>query len=82
MFYLMVTALVILFIGVAFIPDGWAREHVWLYIGYWLLCAWVTLSAMLLAIFDILLIRAANRIQRRKTEADLLRATKENRDET
>ncbi len=71
MFYVMVAALVMLFAGV-FISDRWAREHVWLYIGYWLVCAWLTLTGMMLAVFDILLVRAAMRIRRRRMEADLI----------
>ena len=77
MFYIMLVALVMLFVGVAFIPDQWARNHVWLFICYWLVCAWFTVAAMLLAVFDILLIRAGNRIRRRQMEADLLRDPKD-----
>lgn len=71
MFYVMVAALVILFAGV-FIPDQWAREHAWLFIGYWLVCLWLTVTGILLAMFDILMVRAATRIRRRQIEAELL----------
>lgn len=72
MFYIMLAALVMLFLGSVFLSDRWAREHVWLFIGYWFMCAWLTLSAMLLAVLDVLIIRAATRAHRRKIEAEFL----------
>jgi len=80
MFYVMLAALVMLFAGTVFIPDAWAREHVWLFIFYWLACAWLTLTGLLLAAFDILLISAASRIRKRKLEEELLRATGEEKE--
>lgn len=77
MFYIMIVALTMLFVGVAFIPDQWARNHVWLFICYWLVCAWFTVAAMLLAVFDILLIRAADRVRRRQIEREILGKTDE-----
>ena len=72
-FYIMLVALVMLFFGWVFLSEKWAREHVWLFIGYWGICAWFTFSAFLLALFDILLIRAADRAKRRMLEAELVR---------
>jgi hypothetical protein len=72
MFYIMLAALVMLFLGSVFLSDRWAREHVWLFIGYWFVCAWLTLSAMLLAVLDVLIIHAATRAHRRKIEAEFL----------
>ncbi len=72
MFYIMLAALAMLFFGSVFLSDRWAREHVWLFVGYWLVCAWLTLSAMLLAVLDVLIIRAATRAQRRKLESEFL----------
>lgn len=77
MFYVMLAALVMLFAGTVFIPDAWAREHVWLFIFYWLACAWLTLTGLLLAAFDILLISAASRIRKRRLEEELLRGAGE-----
>lgn len=75
MFYILLTALVMLFFGSVFLSEKWARANVWLYIAYWGICAWLTFSALLLAAFDILLIRAANRAKRRLLEAELTRGT-------
>lgn len=73
MFYLMLVALVMLFVGWMALSESWARAHPWLYLGYWAVCAWLTMAAVLLAAFDILIIRAANRAKRRLLEAELVR---------
>ncbi len=72
MFYVMLAALLMLFAGTVFIPDSWARKNAWLYIIYWLLCVWLTVTGLLLAALDILIIRATTRIRKRKLEAELL----------
>lgn len=72
MFYIMLAALVMLFIGSVFLSDRWAREHFWPFVGYWLVCVWLTLSGMLLAVLDVLIIRAATRAHRRKLESEFL----------
>ena len=41
------------------------RERTLWFILFWLACAWLTVSALLLALFDILLTRAAGRAARR-----------------
>lgn len=80
MFYIMLAALLMLFLGTVFIPESWARENVWLYIFYWLICAWLTVAGLLLATLDILIIRATSRIRRRKLEAELLGTPDEKND--
>jgi hypothetical protein len=37
------------------------HEHPWRFILYWLACAWETLLVLLLALFDLLLVRAQTR---------------------
>jgi hypothetical protein len=51
--------------------DVWARKHVWLYFAYWIVCAWLTIAGMLLAVFDMLIIRAAGRAMRQRIEQDI-----------
>jgi cobalamin biosynthesis protein CobD/CbiB len=70
MFYGLLTALVMLFLGSVFFP--WLREHPILFLIYWAACAWITVLAMLLAIFDMLIVRAAARRARRRLEDDYL----------
>jgi hypothetical protein len=71
MLWLMLAAMVMLFLGSWLMPDEWARRHVWLYFAYWAACAWLTLTAVLLAVFDMLVIRATARAMRRRIEEDI-----------
>ena len=71
MMWLMLAAMVMLFLGELCFSHEWARQHWLLYFGYWAFCAWVTLAAVLLAIFDILIIRATARAMRRRIEQDI-----------
>jgi len=41
------------------------REHPWFVILFWIVCVWLTFTALLLAIFDLLMVRVeARRAQR------------------
>jgi hypothetical protein len=42
------------------------------FILYWGICAWLTLGAMLLALLDLLLLRAAARRERRRLEKEII----------
>lgn len=70
MFYGLIAALVMLFLGSAFFHP--LREHPLLFLAYWAACAWITLLAMLLAVFDLLMVRAAGRRARKELEAEYL----------
>ena len=41
------------------------HEHPWRFILYWLVCAWETVLVLLLALFDLLLVRAQTRAARK-----------------
>src|SRR3954453_21686838 len=41
------------------------HEHPWRFIFFWLACAWETVLAVLLALFDLLLMRAQERAARK-----------------
>jgi protein-S-isoprenylcysteine O-methyltransferase Ste14 len=69
MFYSVLAALVLLFIGATFL-DEWLRERPLLFLLYWVACAWITLLAVLLACFDMLVVRARARGERRRLEAE------------
>lgn len=71
MFYGLVVAMVLLFAGATFL-DGPLRQHVWVFFWYWFACAWLTLAALLLALYDMLAIRIAARRERRRLERDYL----------
>ena len=72
MFYGLIVALVLLFAGATFL-DSTLRAHVWIFAGYWIACAWLTIAAVLLALYDMVAIRAASRRERRRLEAEYLR---------
>ena len=66
MFWTVMVAVVMLFCGATFLaPALDSREHPGWFIFYWLLCAWVTITVVLLAIFDLLMVRVAARARRR-----------------
>jgi protein-S-isoprenylcysteine O-methyltransferase Ste14 len=62
MFVLLLVALVLLFLGSTFLQGALSpREHPVWFAFYWFVCAWLTLTAVLLAVFDLLAVRAAAR---------------------
>jgi hypothetical protein len=71
MLWVMVAAMVMLFLGAWLMSDDWARKHVFLYFAYWAACGWLTLTGLLLAMFDMLVIRAAAKAMRRRIEQDI-----------
>lgn len=66
MFILLLGALLMLFAGSTFLSDTIPKP--WGFLLYWAVCLWLTMSALLLALWDILLLRAAARRARRKLE--------------
>jgi protein-S-isoprenylcysteine O-methyltransferase Ste14 len=66
MFVIVIAALLLLFAGSTFlaplldphIRPGW-------FIFFWLVCAWITVTAALLALFDLLIVRARGRAEKR-----------------
>ena len=69
MFWTVIAALVMLFCGATFLApvlDPKTRPGWFLF--YWLTCAWVTVTAVLLAIFDLLLGRVQAREEKRALE--------------
>jgi hypothetical protein len=58
----LVVAIVLLVAGLTtFRPWLDPHEHPWRFILYWLACAWETMLVLLLALFDLLLVRAQAR---------------------
>ncbi len=68
MFYSVLAALVMLFAGaVTHWPEP--REHPLLFLGYWAVCGWITFLAVLLALYDLVKVRAeAQRLRRDLTQ--------------
>jgi hypothetical protein len=66
MFITLVVAMFMLFFGTTFLqPLLSPREHPGWFLLFWLACAWLTLTALLLALFDLLMLRAQDRTARK-----------------
>jgi len=66
MLMLLVIALVLLFSGSTFLQSALnSRAHPGWFILFWLTCAWLTLTAMLLAVFDLLIVKLEARKAKR-----------------
>jgi hypothetical protein len=64
MFYTSLGSVLMLFVGAVLI-DRTLRQHPIAFVLWWAACAWLMLTSLLLALFDMLLIRAAARHERR-----------------
>jgi len=71
MFYTTLGSVLLLFVGFAML-DRTLREHPYWFVVWWGLCAWLMVSSLLLAIFDILMIRSAARKARRELARKVL----------
>jgi hypothetical protein len=72
MFYTTLGSLVLLFFGAAVLDARLAAHPFW-FIVWWSVCAWLMLAAVLLAIFDLLMLRAAARKARRDLAKKILK---------
>lgn len=72
MFYSVLAALLLLFAGATFLYD-WLRARPLLFLIYWAACTWITILAVLLACFDMLVVRARARSERRRLEAEYMK---------
>ena len=75
MFILLLVALALLFSGTTFLKTTLnPREHPIWFILFWIVCGWLTVTALLLAIFDLLIVklelRRAQRVLRQNLKAN------------
>ena len=73
MFWTVIAALVMLFLGATFLApvlDPRVRPR-W-FIFYWLACAWITVTAVLLAILDLLHVRMKAREEKRRLAREIV----------
>jgi hypothetical protein len=72
MFGALLVAMILLFGGTTFLqPFLSPRDHLAWFILFWLACAWLTLLALLLALFDLLMVRIQARSNRRVLRQEL-----------
>jgi cytochrome bd-type quinol oxidase subunit 2 len=65
MFVTLLVAMLMLFCGNTFLQINPHEHRAW-FVIFWLACAWLTLTALLLAVFDLLMVRAQSRAARSK----------------
>jgi len=66
MFITLVVAMLMVFLGTTFLqPVLSAREHPGWFVFFWVTCAWFTLTALLLGLFDLLILRVQERSARK-----------------
>ena len=73
MFYSVVFAIVLAFSGVTGL---WPvlRNHPFIFLAYWAACAWLTLLALLLALYDMAKVREEARRERERLRKEYLDA--------
>jgi hypothetical protein len=72
----LVVALLLLVTGLTVLrPWLDPHEHPWRFVLFWLACAWETVLVLLLALFDLLLLRAQARAARKAFREDLSKRT-------
>jgi hypothetical protein len=68
MLFLLALALLLLISGFTFLQPALSpQEHPWRVILFWIVCIWLTFTALLLALFDLLVLR----LQARRAERSL-----------
>ncbi len=74
MFALILLAMLMLFAGATFLRSLLDyHEHAAGFILYWLVCAWITLTALLLAFLDLLIARREAQMARKRLREDFSR---------
>jgi hypothetical protein len=72
MFITVLVSMLMLFAGSTFLEPLLApREHPGRFIMFWLACAWFTLTAVGMALFDLLMVRAQSRAAKRELRETL-----------
>jgi hypothetical protein len=79
MFVLLMVALVMLFAGNTFLAGSLSMP--WGFIIFWGICAWLTFAALMLALWDLLLLRVEARKERRRLEQEFAKKEKEKENE-
>ncbi|MGZ4982553.1 MAG: hypothetical protein ACXWFY_01490 [Chthoniobacterales bacterium] len=81
MFVLLLVAMLMVFLGVTFLEAPLnPREHVGWFLLFWCACAWLTITALLLAIFDMLALRREARAARSAFRANLAKEAERSED--
>lgn len=71
MFYCSLGSVVILFFGSTVLAST-LRNHVVIFVLWWFACAWLMITSVLLAVFDMLMIRVTARREKRELARRIL----------
>lgn len=77
MFVVAIATTLLVFLGSIFF--GSPGEFPWLFIIYWFACVWLTLLLLLLALYDLIAVRAKMASERRKLKEEIFSSSR-NRD--
>lgn len=80
MFYIVLAALVMLFLG-STVLDRALASNLAAFCIFWLGCAWLTLAAFLLAIFDLMIVNAQARRKQRELRQTMLNVDDDDADQ-
>jgi hypothetical protein len=72
MFWDVLVVLVLMFLGSTFLWP-WLRGHPFIFLGYWGVCAWLTILAALLAVYDMAKVRLEAKHARDELKRELMR---------
>ncbi len=65
-------ALLLMVAGSTFLGDALnPREHATAFVIFWIACAWLTVLSILLAVFDLLIVRRQARAEQRRVREDV-----------
>jgi MFS-type transporter involved in bile tolerance (Atg22 family) len=70
MFFLTIAALLLVFLGVTLLWPVFVNHPLFFAI-YWLVCVWITICVMLVAIYDLLLVIRAGREAKRAARREM-----------
>jgi hypothetical protein len=71
MFFVVLAAVLMLFGGSTFLSEFLISRPTY-FIFYWGICAWLTVLSLLLAIYDLLVVRAQARSMKKRLQTELL----------
>ncbi len=71
MFWDVLVVLILMFLGSTFLWP-WLRGHPFIFLGYWGACAWLTILAALLAVYDMAKVRLEARHARDELKRELM----------
>ncbi|MEI8341876.1 MAG: hypothetical protein WCH43_10130 [Verrucomicrobiota bacterium] len=68
MFAVAIAAMLMVFLGSFFV--GSKEVNPWVFLGYWMGCAWLTVLLLLLTLYDLIAIRAKLSAEQRKLRSE------------